>query len=97
MEFPHDMFLTLCVYLFQASDSDDEMSEDNSEFQPESNEEEESSDYESSEDESLVDSESGDIEEDSDENEDEEGLTWDQLEEEAKRCTFVVNTQLGCL
>lgn len=77
----------------QASDSDDEMSENNSEFQPESNEDEESSDYESSEEESLVDSESGDIEEDSEHGEDEEGLTWDQLEEEAKRYPVAVDVR----
>ncbi|GMH36216.1 hypothetical protein BSKO_04084 [Bryopsis sp. KO-2023] len=68
-----------------ASDSGDEMSENNSEFQPDSDEMEESSDYESSDNESLVDSDAGDSEADSEEDADEEGMTWDQLEEQAKR------------
>ncbi|CAD7701780.1 unnamed protein product [Ostreobium quekettii] len=72
-----------------ASDSDEHESDAASEFQPDGDEEEASADYDSSETEaSLVDSDEV-VTEDSDDSdgggEEAEGLTWEELEEEAKR------------
>lgn len=69
------------------SDSEDEESEQSEDFEPEESEEAESSEDISSDDASLVDSDdegSGDYS-GSDEEEEDEGLSWEELEEEAKR------------